>query len=803
MRTVVALLFLGLMFTAPSGRCAGTPAGVKQTPPTKEGVLALADTYIAAFTPKLTTEDKINVNNLKFNIESTKSVPAVQQRTIAETINTLTVALAGNRSVEAVIVSSAYLVKYTPANARATNLFGTALHSIGKFQDAVLVLEYTRTLDGQSLLVMLNLANACLDVGNDAKAKALLDKILTADKTHRAAYKALAAYWLKKGDRQKALDAMMKAAEGSMVYRITRENTKKVDDHQVAETDSTAVMEKKLQVLKDMVPKTTADIIEDQFPDAARTIRDRYCRLLDSEKMIMPPFPQVNTSGVKNWQDKGQPYVEQWAKAFGANMENAMSEITKMQTGINRSDSDAVKKAKAKAAAQQEMAKEFADAEKMLKQMEGMPGISSTELAKARKKVQDAMQKRGYAPSDASPTGQGAILSDADAGQIGADEVPIGYDYGSIFAVTNYRDYFFIRNSYEAYFQRYFEEFDDTVLDIILPYQKKIAKENLLHEQNMQKIADEEERARQAAEASDNGDAWVFDNSRFVLERRKEELRHKKTVNREGDYFFAQWANVALPQYTRKMKPMLDNYWAVCALYIRNMNQPEVMKTEYLHCKQAFWTYAAEAVAAMSGGNSFAYLGETDEEERQLQADIRAAEEDAKAKLEGYKQQTKTVDDSAFVKWLEDNFALGVAGQFLSLKITPRQLTIEEYIAGMNFKHVYDFKNQTWTTYRSFAAKLDVGIQVGFLKAKIEARVDILESYDTLDCRTGKVIGGGSSFAKGTAGTNFSAGIVSAGGGAEITLDPALESQLSGKLTKSLGLKGGMGDFELGVDAPQ
>ena len=87
---------------------------------------------------------------------------------------------------------------------------------------------------------------------------------------------------------------------------------------------------------------------------------------------------------------------------------------------------------------------------------------------------------------------------------------------------------------------------------------------------------------------------------------------------------------------------------------------------------------------------------------------------------------------------MEDNFALGIAGEFLSLKLTPRRMTIEEYIAGMNFKHVFDFKTGEWTTYRSFRAKIDVGIEVGPLKARWRRAPTSSRSYDTYNVRTGR-----------------------------------------------------------------
>lgn len=759
---------------------------VKTTPPTKAGILALAEQCLQEVTPQLSIPQKSAVDRIRFTLDAQRTVPAIQAQSIDELVNHCTIALANTDGIEATIATSVYLLQSAPANARVANLFGVVLHTIGRNAEAIAALEYARTLRPKSELIMLNAANTYLDLDEDEKAKTLIDQVLAQNATNKSAYSALACYWYKQGDLQKTLEALMKSASfgGGVVQKKAEENQKVVEENTVSGDDPIETMEQKLAGTKDLVPKTTADLIEDQFPDAAKQIRDRYGRLVDNEKMILPPLPQLNTSGLKNWTAKGAPYIKRWQDAFDFNAENAMYEIGHLEAGINRGDSEAVIKQKSTAVMKPRLQKAMTDTEKMLKMMEGMPGVSAEQLKKARASLRQAEKELGVKPppaaaeSDESP----AITSDADAEKIGAEDVLPGSDYGSAFAATNYRDFLVIRNGYELYFLKYYQEFSAKVQEILSVYDKKNKEEQSVYAANMQKIDEEEIRVRKAA-------GGALDRRHFELEQRKETLRYRKAVNRLGDDYFAQWANLALPQYVQKMKPKLDEYWAVCGLYIRNMNQPEVMKAEYVRVKQNFWLRAGIAVGSMSvGDNTFTYLGETDKEEQELEADIRAAEEEAKAKLEDYKQETKTADN-AIVKWLEDNFALGIAGEFLSLKITPRRLTIEEYIAGMNFKHVLDFKTGQWTTYRSFAAKIDIGIQIGPMKAGVSARADILESYDTLNIRTGQVINSGSRFVAGSAGGAIGAGDVTIGGSAQVTLDPAAENEVSVKFTHSLGAK--------------
>jgi tetratricopeptide (TPR) repeat protein len=752
--------------------------------PTRAAVLALADQYIASLTPTLSPEEKAAVDKVTFTLESQRTVPTFENQYVDELVNQCTIALANTNGLEAVIVTSADLLKMVPANARAANLFGVTLHTIGKNNDAITVLEYTRTLSPESELVMLNAANVYLDLDQDAKAKALIDKVIAQDPKNKSAYSALVTYWFKKGDLRQAVDAMIKGAAlgGWAAKRAAEKNGEATEQNAVSDADTTAQMEQKLDALKDLVPNTTADFIEDQFPDQAKQIRDRYCRLVDSEKMIMPPLPQVNTSGVKNWKTKGAPYIKQWQKAFETNAKEAGYEMAHLTAGINRGDSKEAIKQKAAAAKNQEIQKAVGNQEQMIKMLENMPGISEAQRAQMLKKMQEATAKMGIQPATGpAPSAEPeTITSDADAEKIGANDVPPGYDYGSPFAITNYRDYQAIENGYGMYFNKYYnKDFVPNVTDIFAVYRRKLQEEKDLHAANLKQIDDAQQRAREA------------DTETFELERRKEDLRYKKAVNLLGDDYFAQWANVALPQYTKKMKPMLDQYWAVCALYIRNMNQPEVMKLEYIKTKNTFWMFAGIAVGLMMPDRDFVYLGETDEEERQLQADIAAAEEGAKGKLEGYKNETHLAD-AALLKWLDDHFAVGISGEFLSLKLTPRTLTIDEYILGLNFKHVLDFKTGTWTTYRSFAAKLDIGIQVGPVKVGVSARADFLQTYDTVNLRDGKVTEGGGRFLDVSAGASVRAANITAGQGVLVTLDPAAESEWSVKAgTPSLSGKVG------------
>jgi hypothetical protein len=809
------ILLVSLLLALPAGIAATTPP---PAPPTKAAALTLADLYLKALVPKLQFKQKSGIEKTVLILKNQQATPATQGHSIEELVNHGTVALAQSDGIEAVIVLAAHLVKFAPANPRTVNLFGVALHAIGREKDALLMLDYARILNPKSELILLNAATVCQAMNQDATAKLYIDKVLTQNPKNIAAWTALASYWMKKGQTQKALEAMIKAAAlgGGVVQRKAAQAQKVADDARPTGADSPESLEMKLARMKTLRPNTTADLIEDQFPLQAQQIRAHCLRLVDHEKMIMPPLPQINVSSYLGWLGQGQPYIDEWQQAFAPHAEAGMREVVQLQTGITDGDSDREKERKGLIAANKEMEKGFADAERSLKMMENMPGMPKGQLAQAKSEMQRAktqaradlqrrMAQAGITSLSAGPAPRvpAVITSDADAQKIGAELVIPGFDYGSPFAISNYRTYVSMRNGYEMYFLKYYRRHMADVTDIFKVYDEKVAAETERHDRATKDIDRREEMARKAVEndVPDREGSIDYGQAAFNLERQKEELRFHKNINTLTDAYFAQWQLVTYAHYQTKMKPMLDQYWATCALYIRNMNQPDVMKAEYCRVKRTFWQYGGMAVGLMNRDKMEYYL-DTEAEQRQLDADIAAGKAAAAEKAEDYAKQTKAADD-AVKQWLEDNLALGIAGEFLALKITPRQITVEEYVMGLNFKHVLDFKTGEWTTYRSMAAKIDVGIQVGPIKAGISARADILESYDTYNLNNGQLTDCGAGFAKGSASANLGAGPVGVNRGVDVTLDPAAQRALSVEFTKSMSLKGNLSDnMDIGVDVP-
>lgn len=763
-------------------------AATAPKPPTKATVLTLADGYITAIGPRLTGEDFQTINGLKFDLTTYKDQPVFFKPLINDRISQFTVMLSAGKSLPGLTVACAWLVHYAPANARAANLLANVVALLPKRDDAVFLLEYALQLQPDSTLAMINLANAYMNANRDEKARPLLEKVVTIDPKNGRAYRMLACYWYKKGDNRKTVDYLMKAAalNGARLKK-SKKNQETTQKNETQANDGEEVLEQKADAMKDLVPLNTADLVEDDFPDVARKIRDHVEKLMDSERMKLPMLPQMNTNDLKDYV-RNKPVYTEWVTVVAERANAAMKEIAlakAAEMGISPADSDKVKEQKARAAAQKQMAEAMKNAAKTLNAMKNVPGMSKEQIARAQRELSNAArrQKINIPPP-----------SEEDEEPSGPPDLTDITDTGGMFAAQNYGDYLRVKGTYINYFMTSFRKYNEKVAAIAEAYGKLAKAENDYHEQRNKDIDEREERARKAAE---NADA-AFDATPYDLERKKERLRHVRKMNEYGSNFYRQWVNLYMPQYAQKFRPRLEEFWYVTTLYIRNMNNPKLMKREYETIRQFYWMFAAQATGAIGGGEMFPYSPESEEEEAQLEAEIHAMEIEAEQQRQRlFEPQTK-VADNALPKWLEDKLVLSVACEFLAIKITPRNIEFEAYIPGLSGKVDYNFKDNTVTTSTALAAKLNIGVQIGPLEAKLEGEVKMLGSKTTFDLNNGKVQESSDGFASGTikgtfgksdsewkgwsAGGDPDSGGLKARVGATVQVDPALDNEVSGKV---------------------
>lgn len=160
-----------------------------------------------------------------------------------------------------------------------------------------------------------------------------------------------------------------------------------------------------------------------------------------------------------------------------------------------------------------------------------------------------------------------------------------------------------------------------------------------------------------------------------------------------------------------------------------------------------------------------------------------------------FEEETKSASNS-LPQWLEDKLVFSVACEFLAFKITPRNIEFEAYVPGLSGKVDYNFRDNTVTTSTALAARMNIGVQIGLIEAKLEGEIKMLGSKTTFDLNSGKVREGSDGFARGTikgnidkadsewkgwsAGGDPDSGGLKARAGASIQIDPALDNEVSG-----------------------
>lgn len=752
------ILLIGLMLTICLAAVVGAAPAVevaKPTPATLEGVVSLADKYTGWCEPKLTDKDKAAVAEVKKTIADNKFSDIFLKKATDNLISTLTLKLAGAKSLNGLTVSSAFLVKEFPKNKRALNLFGSTLSIYGKDKDAVVVFQYLLTLDPKNILIRLNLANSYLDDNQDEKAKVILDKLEFEDSDNKAVFRALATYYYKKKNSAKFREYLFKAATFKGFKRKKAEAKRaEVDKNEVQGGESPEAMEPRLRQLDAVEPMTTADILEPDFPDAARQIKEKYGKLKTNEIWILPKLPMVNLNGPKDF-ETNEPIVDQWVdstvdrlKVFPRRMAQNM--------GIDPDAPDNVKEAQAKAAAQKQIADALAQAQAAVKYMESVPGIPKAQIDKARQKMQELARQKNMTIEDKP---------------VDTQAPPPGNDSGSIFAYENYYNYMQTSNAYLKYFMKYYQEYNAKVADIYKVYAQRVEAENRRWEDESASLAKQHQ---EAVEAGNNH----FHEGPGGIDQvcRQAAINHKKQLNQIADSQYKQWSNLYMPQYAQKMKPNLDAYFKTCMLYIRNMQDPKIMEREYGKVTMTYVAYAGQAMTGIKGGSGFNYFPEVEEEQRELDEAIARAKEEAEAKKPEFERSYQSPEFS-FTDWINDSFVLAVSGEFLSLKVTAHSIEFEAYVPGVGAGAKYDFDAEKFETYTATGGKLEVGVNICGVEAKVEAGGETWRRTATWDLKNGTY----QETDTAKAGVTGSVGPLSAG--AEVQLDSQLTAKVSGNVT--------------------
>jgi tetratricopeptide (TPR) repeat protein len=744
-KTVIALA-LFIVF------CAGTSFADKDLQattitPGKETTLDLAAKYIKKYESKLDFKTQEDIKTIRTTLELHQGAKFDFDHTINDLVNVLTLKLAGKKDIKAIMVAAAILVQNAPESPRTVNLFGAVLHTLENYDDAVMVLRSILILTPDSELIKLNLATVYEDMGKWEDAKSVAESVISKNPDCMAAHKVLAHYYYSKKDFTFFGNELLKAStfKGYVIGKLDpkKHKNKIKKEMEKAKDDSVEALEKKVVKVReaDVVPYTTADILDEEFPKEAKQIRDKYTVLFDNEQFMLPKLPQVKVNDLLSY-NKNMPIIGAWGSVFSEKMEKfTMDEAASM--GIDVKASDDVKAAQAEAAARKKEAAALQDAQDALKYVQNMQGLNGTDKAA----LNDAMKNLKSTSRE-----QGITLKDDGT----VKETMPGIDSGSLIVLKNYSDYSKISALYEAWLFKYFRmKYPADIADIYTPYLKKVAQEDTFNGQRLAEI-----------ETKNWGE----------IPRKKEEIRHKKKINELGLESYLRWVNYYMPEYTQKMKPTLDAYYKTCMLYIKNMNNPQVMEREYWRVRKFHIFYALEAGTHILDGGVFQYLGPTDAEEEELRQAMKKAEEAAKDEKTKYQAEFKSPDFDIF-KWAEDHMVLEVSCEFLTLKINSKSIEFEAWAFGPDAGIKYDWTTQTMETYTGYGPKFQIGVNVAGLEIGAEGKFDIIRKTTKWDFTNGTYEESYGS--KGEVKVK-AADLLAAGG--EMSINSQLEAKISGKI---------------------
>lgn len=680
-------------------------------------IQALAQNHIKTIEPKLDTNSADALDAFRFLLNSQKNTPLFLDETIGEQVSLLTAALAAQKSRDALLAAASELVILRPGNVRVLNLQAAVLHERDNFGACALVLEYALSLAPKNLTLQLNLANNYLDLDRDTEAKKLLDRLETDDPENKSVYLALATYWHKNGNKSLAEEYKVKASEIIALCGVRRRAAQKVmeqvDENTVEMDESVEEMESKVDELAKSVPLTTADIIENDFPDAARQIREKYTTLRAPERLVLPALPMLNLNDPQAFR-LNAPHAAAWGEAivrqFAGSWAGSM--------GVNINAPEAVRERQTKAAAKKQMETQLRQARDMLRQLQGssMPGLQQADMDRALGQIEAEAAKHGIALGGA-PSAQSESTMTGDSGRL--------------FGHENHINYLKIRRSHDFYLKAYFDDYELRQQDIFNVYGRKCTEENLY---NARQKEEHNKKEHKDVITGNYDPDHINYNCIKCLE---EDIRHRKKLNEHADGHYKQWRELYMMQYRNRMKPVLENYYSVGLLYIKNMRSQEEAENACRELLQTLMIYGTKAATGLLAGGGFKYMGPTDEEEKRLLELLRQAEADAKESKEKYQREASPPEFDA-VAWFAQNFSIGVSTPFLGFRITAHSIEITAHVIAVGGGAKYDWGKDQFSTNIGVGVKAEIGGEFMGQSAKVGASVDSWRRTATWNTQNGK-----------------------------------------------------------------
>jgi len=181
--------------------------------------------------------------------------------------------------------------------------------------DAKAVYEYALarmlekpTIDISALPLLLNYGYLCIDMNNLDYAKVVLEAAYNLAPGHMPAVEGLAAYYLAKGDKEKA-KKLLEDAKLPMMYRKMKTMQDNVDEEKVPQVkaeDSHETAISKLRNIDKLEIVLATDFYEELNPEGAREARKLVTELQNSIRFTAPDYNYLSQySTLKNYRSQG------------------------------------------------------------------------------------------------------------------------------------------------------------------------------------------------------------------------------------------------------------------------------------------------------------------------------------------------------------------------------------------------------------------------------------------------------------------------------------------------------------------
>ena len=162
----------------------------------KSTVLSIAERFHKRLLPKISLKDKRMFEDTSSRVLTNLAAASMIQSMKGE--------------LPGALVSCAVI--RNPEDANAVNSFGGYLRAIDSTKTSLPVLQYAYKLAPGNPSIISQLGHTYLDLGNVSKAEALYNKALGLDNDNPFALQGMVALYLKKGDKGKALEYMLRSS---------------------------------------------------------------------------------------------------------------------------------------------------------------------------------------------------------------------------------------------------------------------------------------------------------------------------------------------------------------------------------------------------------------------------------------------------------------------------------------------------------------------------------------------------------------------------------------------------------------